>query len=130
METGASGYNIADHMCNGSSVLSASGANPSLLPFTSKTLNNHWGGKSDHSDEYPELSKGLYAELAHDLVCAATSETVLGYRAADGSIVRYNKSTNDFVKSGSKGIRTMFKPKRGIAYFNDKMKSDGGVQND
>jgi pyocin large subunit-like protein len=55
---------------------------------------------------------------------------VLGYKAANGAIVRYDKNANDFVKSGDKGIRTMFKPKRGEAYFNDKMQEDGGKQDD
>ena len=44
------------------------------------------------------------------------------------SFVRYNKATNDYViaKVGSRGgIVTMFKPKRGEAYYLDNMKKDG-----
>ena len=110
---------------------SATGANPDLLGFTDTNLNNHWtGGKSDHSKDYPDMTKEQYAQRALELVRAATNDNILGYKAADGAIVRYSKASNDFVKSGAEGIRTMFKPKRKEDYFNRQLKEDGGKQDD
>jgi len=109
---------------------SATGANPSLPPFTGSALDNHWGGKNDHSGEYPNFTKEQYAERALNLVRSSVSKGVLGYKAANGSIVRYDKAANDFVKGHDTGIATMFKPKSGEAYFNRQIKKDGGKQDD
>ena len=111
--------------------LSATGANPNLPGFTSKNLNNHWvGGVSDHSKEYKGWTKEQYAQRALELVCSATSDNVLGYKSVDDAVVRYDRNTNDFVKSGKKGIRTMYKPKRRETYFNEQLIKDGGTQDD
>ena len=109
---------------------SAARANPHLKPMAQQNLDAHWGGKSDHSSEYPDYAKEQYANRATELVRSATSDTILGYKAADGSIVRFDTKNGDFVKSGELGIRTMFKPSRGLDYFFDKMAEDGGVQDD
>ena len=110
--------------------LSAMGANPHLKPMTQKNLDAHWGGKSDHSDEYPGYTKEMYSERATQLVRSATNDTILGYKTQTGTIVRFDEISGDFVKSGTLGVRTIFKPARGREYFYDKMNEDGGVQND
>ena len=97
---------------------SATGANPTLPGFTPKALDDHWiGGKSDHSSEYTGFTKEQYAERALKLARSATDDNIEGYIATKGdypgSIVRYNKATNDWVRAFPKtGISTMFKPKR------------------
>jgi len=106
---------------------SPSGANPRLNGFTAKNLKRHFGGggKSDHSGQYKGYTQAQYASRAERLVRSATSRNVLGFRATDGSIVRYDRRTNDFVRSGDRGIRTMFKPTNGLVYFNRKFKEYG-----
>jgi phage-related protein (TIGR01555 family) len=112
--------------------LSSTGANPNLPGFTPKALNAHYGGKSDHSKQYPKLSKAGYAKRAKELVRSETGAKtgIEGYRASDGAIIRYDTMSNDFVKGYSDGIATMFKPKRGYAYFEEQMKIDEGVTDD
>jgi len=100
----------------------ATGANPDLPGFIEASLENHWGGARGHSVEYTRMSKAQYAQRAHDLV--------LGYKAADGSIVRYDKTTEDFVKGYNTGIATMFKLKGGEERFKRLMSREGGTQDD
>jgi len=109
---------------------SAVGENKNIQPMTQKNLNDHWGGKSNHSDEYKGWTKEQYFNRATELARSAVGGDILGYKAPDGSIVRYDRQTNDFVKSGDSGIRTMFKPKRGESYFTSQFIRDGGTQND
>jgi len=110
--------------------LSSTEANPTIPPMTQKNLDDHWGGKSDHSDEYEGWTREQYSERATELARSATDENILGYKATDGSIIRYDKLTNDFVKSGNTGIRTMFKPKRKEVYFKTQFARDGGIEDD
>ena len=109
---------------------SATGENPHLKPMQQQNLDAHWGGKSDHSGEYPEYTKEQYHKRATELARSSTSETVHGYKTADGTIVRFDVISGDFVKSGELGIRTMFKPRRGLDYFKHKIIEDGGRQDD
>ena len=105
---------------------SALGANPDLPGFTVSNLNNHWvGGKSDHSKDYSGYTKDQYAKRAHDLVRSKAEGNILGYKAANDAVVRYDKDANDFVKGMPSGIKSMFKPKRGVPYFNDQLARDG-----
>lgn len=104
------------------------GANPELPGFTAKNLAKHWaGGESDHSEDYPGFTKEQYAQRALELARSPVSDHVLGYRAANGDIVRFDESTNDFVKSSKTGIKTMFKPNGRTRYFERQMLKDGGV---
>ena len=82
-------------------------------------MDNHWThGKSDHSREYLSYTKKQYAQEALDLVQAATSDTILGYKNSGGQVVRYDTKNNNFVKGHPDiGIATMFKPIEGITYF-------------
>ena len=104
------------------------GANPELKGFTKKNLAKHWkGGERDHSKEYPGFTKEQYARRALELARSPVSDHVLGYKAANGDIVRFDESTNDFVKAAKNGIKTMFKPDKGARYFERQMLKDGGT---
>ena len=111
---------------------SATDANLHLPGFTQKNLDKHFGSgfASDHLKQYPGFTKEQYAQRAHDLVRSAVGDNVLGYKVANGNIVRFDESTNDFVKGGNSGIRTMFKPDEGTQYFERQMLRDGGATND
>ncbi|MCL2197544.1 MAG: hypothetical protein FWB80_01340 [Defluviitaleaceae bacterium] len=112
--------------------LNAIGANPDLPGFTEENLNKHFGSgsKSDHSKQYQGFTKEQYAKRAHVLVTSKVSDNILGYRASNGNIVRFDESTNDFVKGAKNGIKTMFKPEEGTLYFERQLLRDGGVTND
>ena len=51
---------------------------------------------------------------------------IVGYLASDGAIIRYNKTTNDWVKAYNTGVASMYKPWRGADYFHDTKSDDGG----
>jgi len=93
------------------------GSNPDLPGFTSDNLEEHW---ESHKKEYHGWTKKQYAQRAHDLVRSATNENILGYKAKNGSIARFDKSTGDFVQGFDTGIATMFKLKGGEVRFNKK----------
>ena len=102
--------------------ISASGANPDLPGFSEKSLDRHWGGVRDHSDQYEGLTKEQYAERAVELARSAVGGDIDGYKSTQGkfkgSIVRYNRSTNDWVRVyPTSGIATMFKPEDNADYF-------------
>jgi hypothetical protein len=102
---------------------SALGANPDLPGFTQKNLDVHFGGGgySDHSGDYPEFTKEQYAQRAQELVRSPVGGNVVGYLATKGnykgSVIRYDTVTEDWVRSGKVGIRTMFKPSEKMVYF-------------
>ena len=111
---------------------SATGANPDLPGFTVRNLDKHFGSKfgSDHSNQYTHFTKEQYAQRAHGLVKSPVSDNVLGYKTSGGDVVRFDESTNDFVKGSKNGIRTMFKPEEGTKYFERQMLRDGGATDD
>ena len=109
-----------------SSTVSATGSNHFEKGFSKSNLRAHWGGSHGHKDQYPDMTKQEYAERALDLIQKPTGDAILGYKNASGQIVRYDKSTNDFVKGKpDMGIATMFKPKDGEAYFNRWLGKEG-----
>ena len=79
------------------------------------------GGSSDHSDQYPKMTKEQYAQRAHELVCSPINENVQGYTATKGrnigSVVRYDIKNNDWVRGFDSEIYTMFKPDDKLAYY-------------
>ena len=114
---------------------SATGKNKFRVGFTQKNLDKHWGGKSDHSGEYPGWTKEQYAERALTLVQKPVDgNRILGFLDKDNGIVRYDRQTNDFVKGyPDSGIATMYKPKqtpeKGYQYFL-KLKKEASEEND
>lgn len=128
------GNNTVDPSANVGTVEnpSALGSNPDLPGFSQANLDDHWvGGKSDHSKEYSDFTKEQYAQRAHELVRSATNDTVLGYKIANGAVVRFDKNTGDFVKGFTDtGIATMFKLRGGEGRFSRIMSREGGLQYD
>ena len=105
------------------------GKNLQITGFAKGNLDRHGeGGESDHSEDYSSFTKEQYAQRALELARSPVSEHVLGYMATNGDIVRYDESTNDWVKAARSGrIKTMFKPDKGTRYFERQMLKDGGV---
>jgi hypothetical protein len=103
--------------------LSATDANYLLPGFTQANLDNHFGSglPSDHSSQYPDFTKEQYAQRALELVRSPVGDGIEGYKAThgifSGSIVRYDTSTNDWVRGTPYGITTMFKPNDKAMYF-------------
>lgn len=99
------------------SPISPYGANElKVKGFKSKQhLNNHW---RKHANGYGGISKEQYQTKAVELAESGMDEDILGYLTKEGYICRYNRKTNDYVKADvDKGIRTMFRPDEGEAYF-------------
>ena len=91
--------------------------------FPSKQkLNNHW---SKHGTEYPKMTKDEYLQAAVTLLGKPVNDDVLGHVTADGLVVRYDTKTNDFAKgSPDRGVRTMYKPEDGKAYYDKQREED------
>lgn len=91
-------------------------------------LNNHWQNGRTHRAEYDKdgiTTKEQDVQRALELVQSATSENILGHVDKDGSVIRYDKKKNDFVKGQpDKGITTMYKPVDGLRYYEDQRRKD------
>lgn len=111
--------------------VSALGRNYFKNGFSADNLKRHWGGSSDHSKEYPNLSSAQqYNSYAIQILSSeADGKNILGYKMADGTVCRYKVSTNDYVKGNPiyDDIYTCFKPSNKSAYFHKKKREDGGI---
>lgn len=88
-------------------------------------LMNHWKNGRTHREEYPGLTMEQYVERAVRLAEMPTGGDILGHIDKDGIVVRYDRKENDFVKANvKKGIRTLFKPVDGEAYYIKARKDD------
>lgn len=106
--------------------ISATGPNKFTQGFSQRNLEAHWDGTHGHSRQYPGMTMQEYAKRALELIQKPVRGNVLGYKNAQGQIVRYDRETNDFVKGHpSLGIATMFKPAAGEAYFLRKKEQEG-----
>ena len=57
---------------------------------------------------------------------AADGINILGYKTKEGFICRYDVKKNDYVKANvNKGLRTLFKPDTGIAYYYEYERKEG-----
>ena len=112
--------------------VSATGSNSFKKGFSSKNLDRHWeGGISDHSGQYKGMTKQEYAKKALDLVQKPVGGNVKGYKTPQGEVVRYDTKSNDFVKGNpTTGIKTMFKPKDGIEYYNRRLIREEGIDHE
>ncbi len=110
--------------------VSPSGANTlEVRGFANKQkANNHWTNGRTHRDEYEVdgiKTVEQYEARAVELLESATSETILGHADGHGNIIRYDTEKNDYVKgSPQKGVKTMFKPTEGKAYYESMRKGD------
>lgn len=88
-------------------------------------LMNHWKNGRTHREEYPGITMEQYVERAVRLAEMPTGRDILGHIDKDGIVVRYDRKENDFVKANvKKGIRTLFKPVDGEAYYIKARKDD------
>ena len=104
--------------------ISANGENKFLVRgFKNRqTLMNHF---KDHKEHYPHFTLEQYEQRALKLIESAVGGNILGHIDKSGAVIRYDKSTNDFVKGRPlKGIFTMFKPDEGILYYETRKKED------
>lgn len=116
---------------------SAKGANKFTNGFKNKQKrNNHF---SKHKSEYVGdniTTPEQYEKRALELAQSSCNQTILGYKNAQGEIVRYDTLKNDFVKGNpEKHIFTMFKPcydeikkgnkKAGLEYFLGELSKEG-----
>lgn len=123
---GLTGGGKSDSLQSSPDGVSATGENRFKRGFSESNLKEHWDGKSAHKNEYPGFTKEQYAERALELIQMPTSENILGYKNAAGQIIRYDRTTNDFVKGKpSIGIATMFKPTDGEKYYQRCKKKEG-----
>lgn len=92
--------------------------------YNQEVFDSHW---AKHGAEYPGFSQSDYLERALNLVeSECTPNGIRGYATAMNDIARYDPATNDFVKGHPvNGIKTLFKPKRKAAYYEDKRKEEG-----
>jgi hypothetical protein len=102
------------------SYISARGPNEFKRGFSQANLVAHWEGEYDekgrviihsHKEEYEKrhMTMKQYAERALNLIQSPCNEHIDGYKTADGTIVRFDRRTGDFVKGHpDKGIKTMF----------------------
>lgn len=93
---------------------------------------HHWGGGGahDHSGQYKLdgiVTFKQYIDRACELLeskCVAGG--IRGFATSDGYICRYDPHKNDYVVGHPLiGIRTMFKPDKGAAYYEFKRKKGG-----
>ena len=124
----------------GKSGLTSGGENATMQSSPSATGTNRFEkgfGKANlqrhikkHGSDYPGLTPEEYDRYALELIQQPVSKDVLGYKTADGAVVRYRISTNDFVKGYlDGGIATMYKPKgdhiKGLKYYRNQEKKEG-----
>ncbi len=99
--------------------------------FTSrKSLDYHY---EKHKDEYPNISKKEYAEIAKNLLNSDDeSGKIQSYLRIRGYIVKYDNSTNDFLVGTPDGkVVSMFRPRQGKRYYeNDKRKFEMETNSD
>ena len=103
---------------------SGTGANPEIPGFSVRNLEKHFGSglESDHCEQYVGFTKEQYAQRAVELARSPVGDGIEGYKSVKGkfagSIVRYDTSTNDWVRAyTASGVATMFKPDEGAEYF-------------
>ena len=71
-------------------------------------------------------TKEQYEKRAVELAEMPVGGNILGYKTKEGHICRYDKEKNDYVKADiEKGIRTMFKPDEGEAYYHRQQRKEG-----
>ncbi|RCX11374.1 uncharacterized protein DUF4157 [Anaerobacterium chartisolvens] len=85
--------------------------------FATQTLfDSHY---KKHVAEFGSVTQDQYLSGAQSLVGSSPGSGVLSKQRADGDTVFYNPTTNEFaILSGSKEIRTYFKPSGGLNYYN------------
>ncbi|MCI1959691.1 MAG: minor capsid protein [Clostridia bacterium] len=123
----AKGLSMELNNSQDSDKIKATGENIFKNGFTEKALKRHI---EKHLNEYDKMTPKEYNDYALNLIQQAVSDDIYGYKTSEGTIVRYRKSTNDFVKGyPDTGIATMFKPKgnnkKGYKYYKEQEEKEG-----
>lgn len=87
------------------------------LKFANKTLfKEHY---KKHKKEYGNISMDSYLKKAQALA-GASGKHIKTKKRSNGDVLKYNTKTNDFLSmTKDDTIKTLFKPKRGIKYWNE-----------
>lgn len=84
-----------------------------------KLLRSHYIKHVVKQKEFGNITMDEYLEGARKLINSKPGGDILTKTRSNGDILFYNKSTNEFAVVTKDGvIRTYFKPKEGIKYFN------------
>lgn len=84
-----------------------------------KLLRSHYIKHVVKQKEFGNITMDEYLEEARKLINSKPGGDILTKTRSNGDILFYNKSTNEFAVVTKDGvIRTYFKPKEGIKYFN------------
>lgn len=85
------------------------------LKFTKGELEQHY---KKHKHEYGNITQSEYLKKAQALA-GATGKHILTKKRSNGDILKYNTKTNDYLALDKDDrIKTLFKPKQGIIYWN------------
>lgn len=89
---------------------------PRACDFAEGELDKHF---STHAGEWTSITKDAYLKRARKLLDSSIGGEILGKTRANGDILRYNTRTNELAIMTSDGrIRTLFRPRGGIDYWN------------
>lgn len=84
-----------------------------------KSLEKH---ASKHLSEYDGITTDEYIRNARKLLQSEPNDDILMMKRSDGSISKYQVSTNEFVVGTHSGmIRTAFKPENGLEYWREEI---------
>lgn len=84
-----------------------------------KLLRSHYIKHVVKQKEFGNITMDEYLEGARKLINSKPNGNILTKTRSNGDILFYNKSTNEFAVVTKHGvIRTYFKPREGIKYFN------------
>jgi len=79
-----------------------------------------------HKKDYPNFREADYLNRAMELLKAPLSESVKGFKLSNGKIYKYDMENNDFAVSNPDGtIATLFKPKKGLKYWERQVEKYG-----
>ncbi|WP_018130917.1 hypothetical protein [Effusibacillus pohliae] len=82
-------------------------------------LDSHYQKHVIEQKEFGNISKQEYLKRAQTLVTSPPGDSILTKTRSNGDRLYYNKTTNEFAAVTKDGIiKTFFKPKDGIDYFN------------
>ena len=101
-----------------SSVRGLFGGSRTVCGFKPGELSKHFG---KHAAKWfpPISSEAEYLRRASNLLSSPSGGSILEKVRPNGDILRYNTATNEFAAMASSGtIRTFFRPKNGINYWN------------
>ncbi|MBT0728325.1 hypothetical protein HGT73_13300 [Rosenbergiella australiborealis] len=105
----------------GSQQISAKAKDVQIWTETKKKepVSNAYGHWDKHKNEFPQYQNSKqYVEAAHSFVTKPPAGTLIKTRS-NGDTLYYNPGTNTFASKDASGVpRTMFKPEKGMEYWN------------